>query len=208
VAEWAIELARATETAPEALDVERRRLLDEVLPRWDTAAFPPGLVDDLRSVRGVLQHNDLGCWNIVRSNETFKVLDWESAREVGMPLWDLLYFLTDALTHVDGEWEDGRRDAYTARLFRGDAPSSALLFDWLARAARASRVSPDRIGTLATLCWLHHGLSFETRSATAAVFASDLPTPQPTARRLTDVWLSEPGLTPRWEALIRHIGAG
>ena len=87
-------------------------------------------------------------------------------------------------------------------------PSSALLFDWLAKGARAAGVPLEHVGPLATLCWLHHGLSFDTRSAAAAEFAPDLPTPPATARGIAELWLSDPDLSPNWDAWLRFCGAG
>lgn len=207
VAEWVIDMGERTRCAPGALAFERKRLANEVIPCWTDRGVSAELAATLPAVHGVLQHNDLGCWNIVRNDATFMVLDWESAGEAGLPLWDLLYFLTDAFTHVDGEWDVSRRDAYTARLFRGDAPSSPLLFDWMAKGARAAGVQFEHVGPLATLCWLHHGLSYDTRSAAAAAFAADLPTPPAAAQRIANVWVSDPELNPRWEAFLRHTGA-
>lgn len=206
VADWVITVSSQTRQPSELLGAERRRQVENVLPRWVDRGVPPGIVADLPSFSGVLQHNDLGCWNIVNGPSTFTVLDWESAREVGFPLWDLLYFLTDAFIHLDGEWEPSRRDAYTRRLFRGEIPSSALLFDWMAKGARAAGVPLKHVGPIATLCWLHHGLSFDTRSATAFEFSPDLPTPPATARRIAEIWVSDPDLMPKWNAWSRFCG--
>jgi hypothetical protein len=208
VADWVIGASTQTRQPADLLAGERKRQLEDVLPRWAGRGVPTAILADLPPIDGVLQHNDLGCWNIVSNPSTFTVLDWESAREIGFPLWDLLYFLTDAFIHLDGEWSPSQRDAYTARLFRGETPSSALLFDWLAKGARAAGVPFKHVGAVATLCWLHHGLSFDTRSAAAAEFAPDLPTPPATARRIAEIWLSDPELTPSWDAWLRFCGAG
>lgn len=47
----------------------------------------------------VWQHNDLGPWNIMRSNDTLTVIDWEfgysdGRTRYGPPLCDLIYFVT------------------------------------------------------------------------------------------------------------------
>ena len=209
VADWVIEMGATSRRSSAALEPERQRLTADVLPRWPGERVPADLVETIQKIDGVLQHNDLGCWNIMRNKATFTVLDWESAREVGFPLWDLLYFLTDALTHLDGEWgspED--RDAYARRLFRGEARSSPLLFDWIAKGARAAGVELADVGPVATLCWLHHGSSYDERSAAAATFAPDLPTPPAVARRVAMLWLADPELSPRWDALRRWCGVG
>ena len=90
---------------------------------------------------GVLQHNDLGTWNVVSDDGDFVVVDWENVRQSALPLWDLLYFLGDAFVLLDGSHDPERLPMRIARLFAGEAPSSPLLFSWVRRAAerRASR---------------------------------------------------------------------
>ena len=63
---------------------------------------PADLVERLPAVPAVLQHNDLGTWNVVTDGRAFMAVDWESARPDGMPLWDLCYFLADALPRLAG----------------------------------------------------------------------------------------------------------
>ena len=49
----------------------------------------------------------------------FMAIDWESARPAGMPLWDLCYFLADALPRLEGSAD---RETYlnrTLTLFAG-----------------------------------------------------------------------------------------
>ena len=100
IAAWILEVGRATAAPAEALAEERVRLERDVIPRWQA---DPRLVTALPAVAAVLQHNDLGSWNIVwASPGRFMAVDWEAARRHGFPLWDLLYFLVDALPLVDG----------------------------------------------------------------------------------------------------------
>ncbi len=54
----------------------------------------------------VWQHHNFGAWNIFRAGQEINVIDWEHGR-VGLPLYDLLHFVT--------HW------IYTARGRRGDA---------------------------------------------------------------------------------------
>jgi hypothetical protein len=206
VAGWTLEIALATATSPDRLDAERRRLTQDVVPKWREFAVPADLAERVDPVPGVVQHNDLGSWNVIaRSPDDFTPVDWESARAEGFPLWDLVYFLTDALTHLDGASPVEQRNAYNARLFRGELESSEILFGWLRRSAEALAIPEESVGPLVTLCWLHHGLSGGHRRT-----AVDLHAPGHTAADLADaeriarLWLVEPGLGHTWDAWRRR----
>ena len=95
MATWIVEIGCATRAPAPALACERARLHETVVPGWRDAV-PGDIVTSLAPLPAVLQHNDLGCWNILADDRTFTVVDWESARERAFPLWDLLYFLLDA----------------------------------------------------------------------------------------------------------------
>jgi hypothetical protein len=203
VAAWTIDVARATVSPPAQLEEERRRLAEAVVPRWRDRGIPVDLVERVGPVPGILQHNDLGSWNIiVRSSSEFTAVDWESARAVGFALWDLVYFLTDALMLLDGaSIGDDRRDTHNVRLFRGELPSSEILFRWLRRSVEALAIPEESVAPIVTLCWLHHGLSGGDRRAMA-----DLRTPGEAAadvadaERIARLWLRTDGLGPGWAA--------
>jgi hypothetical protein len=127
---------------------------------------------------------------------SFTVLDWESSRAEGLPLWDLWYFLGDVLPILDGEAED--RVAAFRRLFRGEAPSSPLLFEWTRRAVSAFGIAPDQVGRLATLCWLHHGLSHLPRGDSLGRYSQE-PRRQWPPEHFPRVWLEDPALGPGWD---------
>ena len=196
VAAWIVELGLATAVAPSKLDSERARLQREVLPSWPGADAE--LLAALGPVPGVLQHNDLGTWNIVLDRGGFTAVDWESAREHGLPLWDLLYFLADALAMLDGAWVGNERPRHTVRLFLGDLPSSAVLFRWTRRAVEALGIPPGAVGPLATLCWLHHSLSHVARRSALDRFAADSPTPLHGVEGTAALWLDTPHLRTGW----------
>ena len=192
VAEWILSVG--LETRCESVRDELERLARDVVPRW---GVEQRVLAGLERVRGVLQHNDLGTWNVVSERAgSFSVLDWENARPCSLPLWDLWYFLADALPLVDGQQDE--RPAAFRQLFRGDAPSSEHLFGWTRRAVDALGIPPELVGRIATLCWLHHGLSHQARTAALQENASD-----PTARRwppeqYPQIWLDDPRLGVDW----------
>lgn len=200
VAAWTVEVARSTQASPEALAPERERLEREVLPAYADRGVPRDLVSRLPPLPAVLQHNDVGCWNVVTGPHGFVAVDWESARRHGLPLWDLLYFLVDALVHLDRAWSPERREAYAAHLLRGDAGSSEMLFRWVRRAVEALDLPAEAVGPVVTLGWLHHGLSPLARGAAADELAPGLRSEGTFAEWMLRVWLDEPGLGPGWSA--------
>lgn len=201
VADWIIELGRGTQASSEALAAERERLRSDVVPRWRQLGVGAELVDELPPLSSVVHHNDLGTWNVLAGDDGgFGVLDWENARPAGLPLWDLLYFLADALTVLDGPAEPGRFADGMAHLFAGEAPSSAVLFAWVRRGAEAAGVPAAAVGPIATLCWLSHSLASEAHNADIAVFAPGDPPRQHGFDELAAAWLRHPGLGPTWSA--------
>jgi hypothetical protein len=193
VADWIV--AFGGETRRPGADPELTRLRDEVLPAWPDA--PAELLSGLAGLPLVLQHNDLGTWNLVGDGKSeFTAVDWESASPAGLPLWDLWYFLADALRLVDG-FEGDPLGSFT-RLFRGDAPASAELFRWTRAAVETLAVPPEAVGRLATLCWLHHGLSHVARGAAVDQHAPGGEAGVPAAADYARAWLADPALGSTW----------
>jgi hypothetical protein len=144
-------------------------------------------LDEIRSrVAGlptVLEHGDVGLEHVLVDGDSFVVIDWELARKNGMPLHDLAFFLSQALPVLDGEVDDprfGKREAF-ARLFRGQTPSSPLLFRCFARACEDWGVPPDVAPALLSTTWL--------RIAEVDV-----------RRHFAEVWFSDPELGTNWSA--------
>jgi hypothetical protein len=200
VAEWIVDVARQTAGPPEALEAERRRLGEEVVPAWASSGVTSALVDDLPPIPSVMRRGDLGAWNLVVDGNDFTAVDWETAHLGGFPLWDLLYFLTDALAHLDGASSDDKRDVYARALFRGEAQSSPVLFNWLRRAATASSVPDESVGPIATLLWLSVGLAHVRRGAAAQSIRPDAQVQIPPAERIAPLWLADPSLGHKWSS--------
>jgi hypothetical protein len=196
IATWILRVGRTTTAPADALADERRRLETEVMPAW---GVNPRLVADLPELKPVLQHNDLGSWNIVWAEPgTFTAVDWESARRYGLPLWDLLYFLVDVLPQLDGARSFEERAEGAVRLLCGEAPSSETLFGWIRKAAADASLPADAVGPLATLCWLHHGLSHHARDDAITRSGAGRAAETPPVERIAPIWLSDPGLGPSW----------
>lgn len=200
IAGWIVDVARGTAAPPETLAPERRRLATEVVPRWADEGATAALVEELPPVAAVFRHADLWADNLFVRDDSFVAVDWESAQEHGPPLWDLLYFLNDALERIDGAVTDAERRRHFVRLWRGELPASATAFRWVRAAAAATQVPPEAVGPLATLLWLSLSVSDAAHvdRVGAVTGAADLP-PPPTAA-LARSWLHEPGLGPGWSA--------
>jgi Phosphotransferase enzyme family len=196
IANWIVTVGVETRCGPPIEELERLRR--DVLPQWDVT---DDLLDGLEPVRGVLQHNDLGSWNIVADprNREFTILDWESARSCGLPLWDLWYFLADALRAIDPHRDDDPAASFR-RLFRGDAPSSALLFRWTREAVERLGIPTATVGRIATLCWLHHGRSHASRADALALHGSEAAGIRWPAEEYPRIWLEDPCLGAEWSA--------
>jgi hypothetical protein len=197
---WIVELGRLTQTSPEAMAAERKRLRSDVVPRWNELGVDPELVDELRPLVAVAQHNDLGAWNVVADGDDFVVVDWENHREGALPLWDLLYFLGNALVLLDGSDGDEDLPARMVRLFAGESPSSPLLFSWVRRAAEEAVVPPDAVGAIATLCWLSHSLSADAHNLDLATFTPRDPPRVHGLEGMARAWMAHPALGPSWSA--------
>lgn len=200
VAAWIVDIARETAAPPESLEGERRRLRDEVVPAWAGFGVDVSLVDDLPPIPSVMRRGDLGAWNVVVSDDDFTAVDWETAHLGGFPLWDLLYFMTDAFAHLDGASSDEARDDHARALLRGDGPSSPILFEWVRRVVRASELPPEAVGRIATLCWMSVGLAHVRRGAAARAVRPDADVRVPPAERIAPLWLADPALGPAWDA--------
>jgi hypothetical protein len=202
IAGWILELGRLTRTSPEAMRAERERLQSEVAPRWRELGVRSELVDEIPSLAAVAQHNDLGTWNVVADHSDFVVVDWENAREAALPLWDLLYFLGDALVLLDGsdgpEHAPEELPARLVRLFAGEARSSPLLFSWVRRAAEEAAVPPGAVGTIATLCWLSHSLSAGVQNMDLAALTPKDPPRLHGIEGVARAWMAHPALGPTW----------
>jgi len=195
VARWIVEVGAETAEPPGTLDGERRRLV-----AVDPGAAP--LLSALPPVPGVLAHHDLGTWNIAVSNGAqFTVIDWESARRPAMPLWDLLYFLTDALVALDGPTAPEVQVRRAIALHRGEHQASHVLFEWVCRYADRLSLAPAAIALLATLCWRHHALSSTDRTASLVAMAEGAPSAElGLLARMAGPWQSDPTLGSAWSA--------
>jgi Phosphotransferase enzyme family len=199
IAGWLDQLARETLAPPSALEPERERIAEQVLPYWRELGVTADLVRTLPAVSAVFVHGDMWEQNIVVGDNGFTAVDWELARPQGFPLWDLVRFASMSLGLLDGALGVEQRARHFIELWSGSAPSSPILFRWLLRAARGAGVPLEAVPAIVTLRWLDDpGRGrFE---------------PPPSPARLLDrlpwLWLMEPGLGPGWQAWRIAQGVG
>jgi hypothetical protein len=198
IGSWIVELGRRTQTSPETMGPEQERLRNKVVPSWAELGVGPELVDDLPPLPAVAQHNDLGTWNVVAEDEDFTVLDWENVRPNALPLWDLLYFLGNALVLLDGPYAPEQLPLRMARLFAGETSASPLLFSWVRRGAEALSVPLDAVTAIATLCWLSHSLSAGEHNVDIATFTPRDPPREHGLEGMAEAWMEHPALGPGW----------
>jgi hypothetical protein len=198
IAGWILELGRRTQRSPDAMERERERLRRAVVPNWAQLGAKVDLVDQLPPLAAVAQHNDLGAWNVVARDDDFVVLDWENARSAGLPLWDLLYFVGNALVLLDGPYTPEELPPRMARLFAGETPASPVLFSWVRRGADAATVPLDAVAAIATLCWLSHSLSAGEHNVDIATFTPRDPPRMHGLEGVADVWMTHPALGASW----------
>jgi len=200
VADWLHDVAVATKVPPTAVAVERARIATLVAPLVADSVVMQQAMSAIEAVPGVLVHNDVGTWNIVIDrHDGFGVVDWESSRERGMPLWDLAYFLADALSLLEGR----RHDDYTGsilRLFRGESRHSTVLFENVRRAVEALDIERSAVGPLVTLGWLYHALSPNSRQIRLrAAGVKTQMNPNGLLSAIADPWIRDPDLGFSWQ---------
>jgi hypothetical protein len=114
----------------------------------------------------VCEQRDFGPWNVlVTADRELAVLDWESSEPEGLPVLDLIYFLSYLAFLVDGIFRrngalrpDRVRDSYRMALdpstFLGSVRSECL-----ARYASHIGLDSDALRPLGLLVWLIHSRS-------------------------------------------------
>jgi hypothetical protein len=190
-------------------------LTSRVVPEWSAYGARSDLVERISSTHGTFTHNDLNPRNVVLGPAGLMVVDWERARLHGFPLWDLWFFLSFALPIVDAcPPGDAERLDHFASLFRGDLPSSRLVFEWTRRIVDAVGVPTDAVGPLATLCWLDYGIPDwivpDEPEAPLPSWLRDWTGGRPVVQKLLDDgrlktmmarrWLDDPALGPAWSS--------
>jgi hypothetical protein len=200
VVDWIIRVGATTAAAPERQAPARARLRNLVLEYGREVGATVDLIDVIPPAPAVLEHRDLGAWNVLIEQDSFTIVDWERAHTRGLPLGDLLYFLASALPLLDGVREPARPD-YLRTVFRGEGVRSEFVFQCVRGALAAVGAPLETAGGLATLTWLDHSLGHVARREALRRYAEDDPGLALLSRRMPALWLGDPLLGIEWKAL-------
>jgi hypothetical protein len=168
---WAIQLAVATAgpAAPGEVAPRLKATLEDFLARCGPSAEEAdALASAVEALAAapqlplVLEHGDLGVWNIlVAPDGSPVVLDWEAGEPRGMPLWDLLYLVRSYAASSAGT---GRgRLAAVYDLVEGRSAFSPVLRASVARAAAAVQLDEALVRPLFLSCWMHRAVKEVSR---------------------------------------------
>ena len=175
VADWLATLAAGSPMVP--ADHWRKTIVEPVLCRFvelfgrvaDRGLLREceGIVRAIGALPRVTEQRDFGPWNVlVTSAGELAVLDWESAEVEGLPVLDLLYYLTYASFNVDRAHDTETRLASYHRFLDPSTRTGAVRRDCLARYLDALGLEGTPLAPLRVLLWLIHAPS-EFRHAAA-----------------------------------------
>ena len=191
VAGWTVALARETRSDKASTTAHDA----DAIAHWNAPAEILGAVGALP---GVLAHGDLWTENVLVDGDAFCAVDWEFARKDAPPLWDLWFFLSDALATLAAADEADARLDFLRRLWRGDAEHSALLARWTRVAAESLDIDDAALGPLATLLWLHVGLLHLRQDEHWETLVPGAAAGVPPTARFAEAWLEDAALGPAW----------
>jgi hypothetical protein len=131
--------------------------------RFGAVVNPGAIAHVERSLRAlpalppVVEHRDCSPWNVLATRDGgLALLDWESAVTAGLPLLDLVYFLTNAACLVEGSLGSGSERTTYARLLDPETHGGALFATCVKRYCDRVGVAPDVAATLRAFTWMVH----------------------------------------------------
>jgi hypothetical protein len=127
------------------------------------------LCDQLGEIPSVIEHRDFGPWNLfLDETRRITVLDWESSRVRGLPLLDLIYFITYMAFFVDGAMVSREFEASYRATLDTRTPLGAVRHELLEQHRDKIGISMAALRGLRALCWIGHAESeFQAFSADA-----------------------------------------
>ena len=193
VAKWLLELSRPDARAGRGVTEGEERNV-----RNFRGHLPDSIVEKLARVPRVLEHGDLWSANVIYSRPgRFSVIDWDYLSFSGLALRDLVGFLGEASSRVDGAVSVQEADVHFVGVFSGSHPSSVRVLTWIRRAVSVLGVNPLDAGALIGfgLADLAQRRREEADQPAASVaFAEAV---EPSIRR-AKLWFATPGLGYSW----------
>jgi len=105
----------------------------------------------------VFEQRDFSPWNVLINRKgDLMVLDWESAEPKGLPLLDLVYFLTYLTIFRDGTLQSGRFCDSYRRLLDFQSATGAVVHACLSFYADRLELPASVLPTLRMFTWLLH----------------------------------------------------
>ncbi len=118
------------------------------------------LLDALGDLPQVCEQRDCSPWNVlVAADGELIVLDWESAELDGLPLLDLIYFLTYLAFFLEGAMESGDYRAVYRALWHSTSRLSCVAQECVARYSNALGLDSANLRPLRLFTWLLHARS-------------------------------------------------
>lgn len=153
IAEWLAQLGAATRCMH---DWRTTAHGDESVALRGQSCGLAELLSELDGAPAVLSHGDLATGgNVFVDRDRFMVVDWETSRDRGLPLVDLLPLLCLTAAKAAGQADVDRAADYVLATCRGDTPESAWLFEAVGTYLAEVGVPLALAGRLAALAWGH-----------------------------------------------------
>jgi hypothetical protein len=117
-------------------------------------------LDGLPELPVVFEQRDFSPWNVLLlGSGQLAVLDWESAEPNGLPLLDLIYFLSYLAMFRDGSLRSGRFLESYGRMLRPGSVTSAVFSECVTRYAQQVGIPEHSLPALRALAWIVHSRS-------------------------------------------------
>ena len=186
------------------------RLIEPVLTDFGESFSPvidPAMLRDTRDALMTLdalplvcEQRDLAPWNIlVTQDRQVAALDWESAELRGLPMLDLIYFLTFLSFSLNGAMCGERLRAFYRTIWDPSTFAGEVVQECVARYLARARLDRAAVAPLRLFVWLIHARSEYQR------FAADVagrPGPELLRRSMfVGLWQDEVRRAPRRSAL-------
>jgi aminoglycoside phosphotransferase (APT) family kinase protein len=162
---WLATLAAGVPASP--VDEWRKRLVDgpfAVFERQFGSVMEPATIAAIRARLARLpdlpivpEHRDFSPWNVVMTpGRGLGVLDWESAEPAGLPLMDLVYFLTYLAIFREGGSEPGRDRSAYARSLDPATETGRVVQSCIATYVEETGIPLATVDALRVLTWVVH----------------------------------------------------
>lgn len=141
---------------------------DQILDRRDIEAARR-IIKQIEALPSIIEHRDFSPWNVlITSNDEIGILDWESAELNGLPLLDLIYFLTYLTFFVEGAMATKQYDESYRRCWSLHTTSGQVNNECVRHYCDVLQLDENCMPALRLLTWLLHSHSEYERLRAAA----------------------------------------